>query len=1175
MSAPVVSLGLDGGLDALTGDSVAWSTEQEIVVRDAEEIGQMPIEIRDAGVMNEGVDVDVSMHDSQDLAVTLGHTAVWSPGAASRMLLHDAPANAPSHLMHVDAESRTDQDGVVKTPIVDVHARLASMTSLPPIAPQMPLPSSPIPSSPIPPYRLDALKKEDIDLVAQGELLTEQSQLDALKKEDIDPIVAQGELLTEQSQNGTISPIRLVNPLSNLAPVVIGALPVDCTPDAEFQHVKDVIVHPEEDAVLDPAFRSGERMRLSRQRGRSSITQEQLEYLEEKLRAGALDQETELLAIASHLDLPLARVKNWFFNNHHRCGRGHRMSSPASRSPGKQATADKGDKDELKTNKPNATGVVKARRMQKKAARVKRPSPMAVSARTLKAGKPLRKGSGLSPPSRRVTARQHSQPKQSQPQQQLERKQEGLSNLQQQPSAAVSPATAALVVATDPAAGPAPPTGLPQQQQATSPGPADPATAHEKSPAKEAKAVNGQKPPKSPVSAAAKAAAANGSEQQQAAKVKATTKDAAEVAQVLDRGDGKRRIKKSTRVLEEEERIADDAPAKLSAPFAASSKPAAEQANKPAHANGKQLNHANHNGKANHAQHNGKATAHANCKGTQGNQPAENTAAANGAAAHPVKRRHLAHKDKDKDRASEEGPSKRQQRGPKLGQKTARPNSAGSRKNESAAKDDDDEEGCAVCGLDDNHVKMLLCDRCDAEYHMHCLTPRVQRVPRSEWFCPHCVSSQHQPPLKRRRKSVDPPEQQAEEEEELTPLRPDSFCALPAPLQRHLTPGPHGPPRGRRPNNSNRKVNKPDRMLLVRSGTGQGPSSFFAAFFRALNCAHPKFLHSTDLPSTETLFADMEPKEQMQRAKEWRLWLSRRAGQSWFMQQCEAVTPAANAAHDNASFEAWQRRYKNFGLPADKLIMQHAASYFNVNLLVVRLQPRDKLDAHNQNSHLNHAAAQSPRHVNGNGAIHTRGRTRGASKPAPNAQGKDKANRKERKEPQLCVFRPCVEAGSRELAGEPASNVMLLQLEPEDADQTSPEQNGQQPACCPAGLCALGQPSTHPGPFFPGSSHPAALLGPEGNHASCPHSLDKDMADWLLSSHPASWLASSPANALDSQSEGQSHFEAILRYPQLNGRSNSRDWDDNNSNTSFVVDALEGVFASDDPLIQHVLTRLG
>uniref|UniRef100_UPI00358E2F53 PHD and RING finger domain-containing protein 1 isoform X2 n=1 Tax=Myxine glutinosa TaxID=7769 RepID=UPI00358E2F53 len=50
-----------------------------------------------------------------------------------------------------------------------------------------------------------------------------------------------------------------------------------------------------------------------------------------------------------------------------------------------------------------------------------------------------------------------------------------------------------------------------------------------------------------------------------------------------------------------------------------------------------------------------------------------------------------------------------------------------------------DETPCQVCGSSDNEDRLLLCDRCDAGYHMECLIPPLDSVPVEEWFCPICM----------------------------------------------------------------------------------------------------------------------------------------------------------------------------------------------------------------------------------------------------------------------------------------------------------------------------------------------------------------------------------------------------------------------------------------------------
>jgi uncharacterized Zn finger protein (UPF0148 family) len=50
---------------------------------------------------------------------------------------------------------------------------------------------------------------------------------------------------------------------------------------------------------------------------------------------------------------------------------------------------------------------------------------------------------------------------------------------------------------------------------------------------------------------------------------------------------------------------------------------------------------------------------------------------------------------------------------------------------------------CTVCDRDDDDESMLLCDGCDAGYHMGCLSPPLTSVPQGDWFCPPCDERQH------------------------------------------------------------------------------------------------------------------------------------------------------------------------------------------------------------------------------------------------------------------------------------------------------------------------------------------------------------------------------------------------------------------------------------------------
>jgi hypothetical protein len=54
-----------------------------------------------------------------------------------------------------------------------------------------------------------------------------------------------------------------------------------------------------------------------------------------------------------------------------------------------------------------------------------------------------------------------------------------------------------------------------------------------------------------------------------------------------------------------------------------------------------------------------------------------------------------------------------------------------------------DEGVCKVCGIDRDDDSVLLCDKCDAEYHKYCLIPPLARIPEGNWYCPSCIGGKH------------------------------------------------------------------------------------------------------------------------------------------------------------------------------------------------------------------------------------------------------------------------------------------------------------------------------------------------------------------------------------------------------------------------------------------------
>ena len=48
-------------------------------------------------------------------------------------------------------------------------------------------------------------------------------------------------------------------------------------------------------------------------------------------------------------------------------------------------------------------------------------------------------------------------------------------------------------------------------------------------------------------------------------------------------------------------------------------------------------------------------------------------------------------------------------------------------------------ENCETCGRGDDGIHMLLCDGCEAGYHIYCLDPPLTAVPKVDWYCSRCL----------------------------------------------------------------------------------------------------------------------------------------------------------------------------------------------------------------------------------------------------------------------------------------------------------------------------------------------------------------------------------------------------------------------------------------------------
>ncbi|KAG5190488.1 hypothetical protein JKP88DRAFT_175760, partial [Tribonema minus] len=46
------------------------------------------------------------------------------------------------------------------------------------------------------------------------------------------------------------------------------------------------------------------------------------------------------------------------------------------------------------------------------------------------------------------------------------------------------------------------------------------------------------------------------------------------------------------------------------------------------------------------------------------------------------------------------------------------------------------EEGCVLCGVDEDPDQTLLCDGpCGREFHLYCLEPPLADLPEGDWYC--------------------------------------------------------------------------------------------------------------------------------------------------------------------------------------------------------------------------------------------------------------------------------------------------------------------------------------------------------------------------------------------------------------------------------------------------------
>ncbi|SCV06208.1 LANO_0H24476g1_1 [Lachancea nothofagi CBS 11611] len=57
----------------------------------------------------------------------------------------------------------------------------------------------------------------------------------------------------------------------------------------------------------------------------------------------------------------------------------------------------------------------------------------------------------------------------------------------------------------------------------------------------------------------------------------------------------------------------------------------------------------------------------------------------------------------------------------------------------SSDDDEEEEEGCTICQKMSHRSKTILCDSCDKPFHIFCLEPPLNDVPRGKWVCNNCI----------------------------------------------------------------------------------------------------------------------------------------------------------------------------------------------------------------------------------------------------------------------------------------------------------------------------------------------------------------------------------------------------------------------------------------------------
>ncbi|KAK1942888.1 PHD and RING finger domain-containing protein 1 [Phytophthora citrophthora] len=53
-------------------------------------------------------------------------------------------------------------------------------------------------------------------------------------------------------------------------------------------------------------------------------------------------------------------------------------------------------------------------------------------------------------------------------------------------------------------------------------------------------------------------------------------------------------------------------------------------------------------------------------------------------------------------------------------------------------EEEEEQTACEICNSSQRESEIVLCDDCNAEYHIFCLQPPLPKVPEGAWYCPKC-----------------------------------------------------------------------------------------------------------------------------------------------------------------------------------------------------------------------------------------------------------------------------------------------------------------------------------------------------------------------------------------------------------------------------------------------------